>query len=77
VSRLNVIDEVRVFNKTVVWGIGKVHAGFLWGNLRIEDHLEDTFVDGRIILKWAFEMRNGRSCTGSLCLRTGTGDGVL
>ena len=76
-SRLNVIDEVRVFNKTVVWGIGKVHAGFLWGNLRKDHHLEDTFVDGRIILKRGFEMRNGRSWTGSICLRTGTGDGLL
>ncbi len=25
--------------------------GFLWGNLRARDHLEDPNVDGRIILK--------------------------
>jgi hypothetical protein len=33
---------------------GELHTGFWWGNLR-EDHLEDTGVDGRIILKWMFE----------------------
>jgi len=25
-----------------------------WGNLRARDHLEDTCVDGRIILRWIF-----------------------
>jgi hypothetical protein len=34
-----------------VWGRKEVHAGFWWGNLRERDHLEDTGVDGRIILK--------------------------
>jgi len=33
-----------------VWGRGKVHAGFWWGNLRVENHLEDLGVVGRIIL---------------------------
>jgi hypothetical protein len=27
------------------------HTGFEWGNLRAEDHLKYTGVDGRIILK--------------------------
>jgi hypothetical protein len=31
-----------------------VYTGFLWGNLRERDHLEDTDVDGRIILRWIF-----------------------
>jgi len=26
-------------------GIGEVHPGFLWGNLRERDHLEDLGVD--------------------------------
>jgi hypothetical protein len=28
-----------------------VLAGFLWGNVRERDHLEDLGVDGRIIVK--------------------------
>jgi hypothetical protein len=31
-------------------GIGNVHAGFLRGNLKERDHLQDLSVDGRIIL---------------------------
>jgi len=31
-----------------------VHTGFLWGNLRERDHLEDPGIDGRIILRWIF-----------------------
>jgi len=32
----------------------EVHTGFLWGNLRERDHLEDPGVDGRIILRHIF-----------------------
>jgi len=28
-----------------------MHSGFLWGNLKERDHLEDLGVDWRIILK--------------------------
>jgi len=31
-----------------------VYAGFWRGNLREKDHLEDTDVDGRVILRWIF-----------------------
>jgi hypothetical protein len=40
-------------------GEKKVHAGFWWGNLRKEKHLEDLGVDGRIIFKWIFRKWNG------------------
>jgi hypothetical protein len=30
---------------------GGVYTGFLWGNLREKDHLEDPGVDERIILR--------------------------
>jgi len=34
-----------------VWGTGEERSGFLWGNLRQREHLEDTGIDGRILLK--------------------------
>ena len=33
---------------------GEEQTKFLWRNLREGNHLEDTGVDGRIILKWIF-----------------------
>jgi len=35
-------------------GRGDVYTEFWWGNLRERDHLEDSGVDGRIILRWIF-----------------------
>ena len=35
-------------------GRAEVYTGFLWGNLRERDHLEDPAVDGRIILRHIF-----------------------
>jgi len=35
-------------------GKGETYKEFWWGNLRESDHLEDTGVDGRIILRWIF-----------------------
>jgi hypothetical protein len=32
----------------------EVHKGFWWGNLKESDHMEDSGVDGRIILRWIF-----------------------
>ena len=41
------------------------------------DHLEDTGVDGRIILQWILRKWNVEAWTGSIWLRIGTGDGHL
>jgi hypothetical protein len=38
-----------------VWETGEVNTGFWWEYLRELDHVEDTDVDGRIILRWIFK----------------------
>jgi hypothetical protein len=43
-----------------------VHRGFLGGDLRKRDHLEDLGVDGRKILKWIFKKWHEESWTGLL-----------
>ena len=40
-------------------GIGQVHGGFWWENLKEGDHLKDRGVDVRIILKWILEKLDG------------------
>ena len=40
-------------------GRAELFTGFWWGNLREIGHLEDTGVDGRIILRWIFRKRGG------------------
>jgi hypothetical protein len=39
--------------------------------------LEDRSVGGEIILKWIFEKWDGRVWTGLICLRIGTGGGLM
>jgi hypothetical protein len=51
--------------------------GFGRGNLRERDHLEDTGVDGRIILRRIFRKWDVEAGSGSIWLRTGTGGGHL
>ena len=36
-----------------------MHTGLWWGDLRGRDHLEETGLDGRIILKWIFKKWDG------------------
>jgi len=38
---------------------GEVHSGILWVNLRKRDNLEDTVLDGRIILRRIFRKLDG------------------
>ena len=54
-----------------------VYAGFWWGNLRERDHLGDTGIDGRIILRQIFRKWDGEPWTELIGLRIGTGGGHL
>ena len=56
-----------------VWGRREDYAGFWCGNLRERDHLVDSGVDERIILRWKFRKWHMRAWTGSSWLRIGTG----
>jgi len=54
-----------------------VYTGVLWGNLKERDHLEETGIDRRIILRWIFRKWDLGAWTGSIRLRIGTGGGQL
>jgi hypothetical protein len=56
-------------------GRGKAYRGLWWRNLKNSDHLKDSGVDGRIILKWVFSKWEVGACTGSIWLKIGTGGG--
>jgi hypothetical protein len=51
---------------------GEVYTGFRCGNLWKRDHLEDSGVDGRIILRWIFRKWDEGAWTGFSWLRIGT-----
>ena len=56
---------------------GEVYTGFWWGNLRVRDHLGDSGVGERIILRWIYRKWDVGLWTGSIWLRIGTGGGKL
>jgi hypothetical protein len=42
-----------------MYGGGELHTRFWWGNLWTREHLEDSDLDWRIILKWVFRKWDG------------------
>jgi len=55
------------------YGGVEVYTGFLCGNLRERDHIEDPGVDGRIILNLIFRKWDVGALTGLIWLKIGTG----
>ena len=60
-----------------VWIRKETHTGILWGNLKERAHLEDLYVEERIILKWILWKCDGEALTGLLWLRIGTIGGLF
>jgi hypothetical protein len=58
-------------------GKGEVHTEFWRGILRERYHLEDTGVDGKIILKWTFRKWDVGVGIGSIWFRIGNCGGHL
>ena len=63
---------VRVIKSRMRWaeyvarmGREEAYTGFWWGNLRERDHLGNSGVDGRIILRWIFRKWDVGVWTGS------------
>jgi hypothetical protein len=56
-------------------GRGETYTDYWWRNLKERDHLGDTGVDGRIILRWIIMKRDVSVLTGSSWLSIGTGGG--
>jgi len=40
-------------------GSKETYTGFWWGNVRERDNLEDTSINGKIVLKWIFRKLDG------------------
>jgi hypothetical protein len=68
---------MRLATHEVRTGEREVYIGFWWRNLMKRSHLEDSDVDGRIILKWVLKRLNGGARNGVVWLRMGTGGGFL
>jgi len=58
-------------------GRGEMYTGFWWTNQRVRDHVGDTGLDGRVILRWIFRNWDVGVWTVSCWLRIRTSGGDL
>jgi hypothetical protein len=52
-------------------GRREVHRGFLWGDFKERDYLEELGVHGNLLLKWILKTYNGQGCTRFIWSRVG------
>jgi len=57
--------RMRLAGHVAGMGRGESHTGLWWRHLSERDHLEDSGVDGRIILRWIFRKWYVGLCAGS------------
>jgi hypothetical protein len=55
----------------------EAYTGLRWENLKERDHLGDSDIDERIILRWIFRQWDVRVWTGLYWIRIETGGGHL
>jgi hypothetical protein len=60
-----------------VWGIGEMHTGVWWRDLRERSDLEALGIDRSMILKWIFKKCNGEEWIALIWLRIGTSGRLL
>jgi hypothetical protein len=58
-SSSNIVRVIKSRRMWHVWGRREVHTGFWWGDPGEGDHLGDSGVEGRIILRWIFGKWDG------------------
>jgi len=71
------IEKNQMGGACSTYGDRRVIYGVWRGNLRERDHLGDSGVDGRIILRWNFGKWDVEAWTGTSWLSIGTGGGHL
>jgi hypothetical protein len=66
------LRRIRWAGHVALMGVEKVYSRFWWGNLRERDHLVDSDVEGRTILRWIFRKWDMGVWTGSSWLMVET-----
>jgi hypothetical protein len=60
-----------------VWETGFLRTLLWWRDLRERGHFKDLGLDGIIMVNWISKKWDGEARTGLMCLRIGTGGGLL